>query len=271
MLGLAVKLIYTVDDRLTQLCVGLVGEIAALADGCEESLPCGCEMLEESSLELRDPLDGNTLQQIIYYCVDYSHLKLNRDGRISVLLKDISQLKTPADCVAIVEQPRHRLQLSSIAGNLVLALDGVQNPGNLGTILRLADWFGVRDVICSKECADCFNPKVVQATMGAILRVRVHYVDNLAQVLNEAKNLGMPIYGTLLDGENIYSKRLQNRGVIVMGNEGRGLSDECQEALTDRLFIPPYPANCPTSESLNVAMATGIIIAEFRRGKYEAK
>ncbi|MBR4028756.1 MAG: RNA methyltransferase [Alistipes sp.] len=186
-------------------------------------------------------------------------------------MERISQLKTPADCVAIVEQPRHRLQLSSIAGNLVLALDGVQNPGNLGTILRLADWFGVRDVICSKECADCFNPKVVQATMGAILRVRVHYVDNLAQVLNEAKNLGMPIYGTLLDGENIYSKRLQNRGVIVMGNEGRGLSDECQEALTDRLFIPPYPANCPTSESLNVAMATGIIIAEFRRGKYEAE
>lgn len=186
-------------------------------------------------------------------------------------MERISQLKTPADCVAIVEQPCHRLQLSSIANNLVLALDGVQNPGNLGTILRLADWFGVRDVICSKECADCFNPKVVQATMGAILRVRVHYVDNLAQVLNEAKNLGMPIYGTLLDGENIYSKRLQNRGVIVMGNEGRGLSDECQEALTDRLFIPPYPANCPTSESLNVAMATGIIIAEFRRGKYEAE
>jgi TrmH family RNA methyltransferase len=99
------------------------------------------------------------------------------------------------------------------------------------------------------------------------LRVRVHYVDNLALWLDDAKRLGMPIYGTLLDGENIYSRQLENRGVIVMGNEGRGLSDACREALTDRLYIPPYPADAPTSESLNVAMATGIILAEFRRNR----
>lgn len=180
-------------------------------------------------------------------------------------MERISQLKTATDCLAVVEQPQYRLDINPKA--LILALDGVQNPGNLGTILRLADWFGVRDVVCSKECADCYNPKVIQATMGAILRVRVHYVDNLASWLDEAKRLGMPIYGTLLDGENIYSKQLENRGVIVMGNEGRGLSDACREALTDRLYIPPYPADAPTSESLNVAMATGIILAEFRRNR----
>lgn len=180
-------------------------------------------------------------------------------------MERISQLKTATDCLAVVEQPQYRLDINPKA--LILALDGVQNPGNLGTILRLADWFGVEDVICSKECADCYNPKVVQATMGAILRVRVHYVDNLVALLREAQGLGMPIYGTLLDGENIYSKKLENRGVIVMGNEGRGLSEECRECLTDRLYIPPYPADAPTSESLNVAMATGIILAEFRRSR----
>jgi TrmH family RNA methyltransferase len=182
-------------------------------------------------------------------------------------MERISQLKTASDTLAIVEQPKYRLDIETERESLILALDGVQNPGNLGTIIRLADWFGVKDIICSKECADCYNPKVIQATMGAILRVRVHYVDDLAKTLLKAKDCGMPIYGTLLDGDNIYSAELKNRGIIVMGNEGRGLSDECRETLTDKLLIPPYPANCPTSESLNVAMATGIILSEFRRTK----
>ncbi|MBR5133704.1 MAG: RNA methyltransferase [Alistipes sp.] len=182
-------------------------------------------------------------------------------------MERISQLKTPSDCLAIVEQPRHKLSLKALQAKLILALDGVQNPGNVGTIVRLADWFGVEDIICSKECADIYNPKVVQATMGALLRVRVHYVDNLAEILKSAAAEGTPIYGTLLDGKNIYSKRLANHGIIVMGNEGQGVSEECRKTLTHKLFIPPYPADRPTSESLNVAMATGIILAEFRRGK----
>ncbi len=181
-------------------------------------------------------------------------------------MERISQLKTPSDCLAIVEQPRHTLPTKALQSSLTLALDGVQNPGNLGTIVRLADWFGVEDILCSKECADIYNPKVVQATMGALLRVRVHYVDNLAQILSSAANNGTPIYGTLLDGNNIYSEKLSNRGIIVMGNEGQGVSEECRKILTHKLFIPPYPIDRPTSESLNVAMATGIILAEFRRG-----
>lgn len=182
-------------------------------------------------------------------------------------MERISMLKSPSDTLAVVEQPHYNFSIDDIATRLTIALDGVQNPGNLGTIIRLADWFGVEDVICSKECADIYNPKVVQATMGALLRVRVHYVDNLSKVLQSAASSGIPIYGTLLDGNNIYSEKLSTRGVIVMGNEGRGLSDECRNRLTHKLFIPPYPMGRSTSESLNVAMATGIILAEFRRPK----
>jgi TrmH family RNA methyltransferase len=180
-------------------------------------------------------------------------------------MERISQLKSANTTLAVVEQPRYRLDEGALKHTLVLALDGVQNPGNMGTIMRLADWFGVSDILCSRECADCYNPKVVQATMGAILRVRVHYVDDLAALLKRLNSCGMPIYGTLLDGENIYTKQLTANGVIVMGNEGRGLSDVCRATVSDSLFIPPYPIDTPTSESLNVAMATAVVLAEFRR------
>lgn len=179
-------------------------------------------------------------------------------------MERITQLKTATDYLAVVGQPQHKLPTTNDKA-LRLALDGVQNPGNLGTIIRLADWFGVEDIICSAECADCYNPKVVQATMGAILRVRVHYVDNLAAYLRTAADRGTPIYGTLLDGENIYHSELTPHGIIVMGNEGRGLSEACRTTLSHKLFVPSYPADRPSSESLNVAMATGIVLAEFRR------
>lgn len=180
-------------------------------------------------------------------------------------MERISQLSTASDILAVVEQPRYSLKLNDLRSKLTLALDGVQNPGNMGTIVRLADWFGVENIICSRECADLYNPKVVQATMGALLRVKVHYIDNLSALLSEARTEGLAIYGTLLDGNNIYHEKLTSEGIIVMGNEGRGLSDECRNTLTHKLFIPPYPADAPTSESLNVAMATGIILSEFRR------
>lgn len=179
-------------------------------------------------------------------------------------MERLSQLKTASQCVAIVEKPRWATPAAASATALSIALDGVQNPGNMGTIIRLADWFGVEDIFCSKECADCFNEKVVQATMGAILRVRVHYID-LAAFLERSAAEGTPIYGTMLDGENIYHAEFEPRGVIVMGNEGRGVSEECQRHLSHRLLIPAYPADRQGSESLNVAMATGIICAEFRR------
>ena len=178
-------------------------------------------------------------------------------------MERLSLLKTPSKALALVEQPHYPLPRPS-AERLMLALDEVQNPGNLGTIIRLADWFGIEEIICSKNSADCFNPKVVQATMGAILRVRVHYVD-LPDFLRQAAEAGTPLYGTFLEGDNLYDAPITKGGIVVMGNEGRGVSEEVANLISHRLFIPPYPADSRTSESLNVAMATGIICAEFRR------
>ena len=136
--------------------------------------------------------------------------------------------------------------------------------GNMGTIIRLADWFGISDIICTPNSADCFNPKVVQATMGAILRVRVHYLD-LATTLREARKRGVEVYGTFLEGENIYNSKLKANGIIVMGNEGRGVSAEVASTVSHKLLIPPYPTDRRGSESLNVAIATSIVCSEFRR------
>lgn len=179
-------------------------------------------------------------------------------------MERISMLKTPSTTLAVIEKPRHTLDRRALASQLTLALDGVQNPGNLGTIIRLADWWGISDVICSEDCADCFNPKVVQATMGAILRVRVHYTD-LDALLASASADGIAVYGTFLDGDDIYSADLSSSGIIVMGNEGRGITAACASRVTRRLFIPPYPMDRRGSESLNVAIATAVVCSEFRR------
>ncbi len=151
--------------------------------------------------------------------------------------------------------------------NLLLALDGVQDPGNLGTIIRTCDWFGIHDILCSRDTADCYNPKVVQATMGALARVRVHYVD-LPEVLSEFKAQGTPLYGTLLEGRNMYEDSAipnKQHGVIIMGNEGNGISEAIRTLITHPLLIPSYPVGEATSESLNVGIATAIVLAEFRR------
>ncbi len=179
-------------------------------------------------------------------------------------MERLSQLKTANNSLALVEIPRYDLGMAQAADALVLALDDVQNPGNLGTIVRLADWFGIGDIVCSEGTADCFNPKVVQATMGAILRVRVHYTD-LPRFLGDAARREIPVYGTFLEGDNLYDTPLTPHGIVVMGNEGRGVRPETARTVTRKLYIPPYPADRRGSESLNVAMATGIVCAEFRR------
>lgn len=145
---------------------------------------------------------------------------------------------------------------------LCLALDGVQDPGNLGTIIRIADWFGIDTIYCSQDTADAWNPKVVQATMGSIARVNIIYTK-LTDLLGQTS---LPVYGTLLDGEDLYSKNLAEEGIIVMGNEGNGISEEVRKLVTEKLFIPCYRKG-DTAESLNVAIATAITCAEFRRRK----
>lgn len=179
-------------------------------------------------------------------------------------MERLSLLKTASNSLALVEIPHYGLDMRALAGRLTLALDDVQNPGNLGTIVRLADWFGIRDIVCSENTADCFGPKAVQATMGAIARVRVHYTA-LEPFLTRAAERGTPVYGTFLEGEDIYRAGLSAGGIVVMGSEGNGISSGTARCVTRRLFIPPYPGAAPTSESLNVAMATAVVAAEFRR------
>ncbi|MBQ2459170.1 MAG: RNA methyltransferase [Bacteroidaceae bacterium] len=176
-------------------------------------------------------------------------------------LQRISFLRAPQQVLALFDLPRWTWDAASAREELCLALDGVQDPGNLGTICRVADWFGIQDILCSHETADIFNPKAVQATMGALARVRLHYVD-LPQTLAAA---GVPVFGTFLDGKSIYGQTLSSNGIIVMGNEGNGISPAVEQHVTQRLLIPNFPAGRQTTESLNVAIATSIVCAEFRR------
>lgn len=176
-------------------------------------------------------------------------------------IRKISLLKNPQDVLAVFKQPIYKSEDINLTNQLVLALDGIQDPGNVGTIIRLADWFGIEHIICNYDTADAFSPKTVQATMGALARVKVYYTT-LSKYL---KTCHAPIFGTFLEGENLYSKELTNNGIIVLGNEGKGIRQEVEKYINQRLFIPNFPLNRKTSESLNVATAAAIICAEFRR------
>ena len=195
----------------------------------------------------------------------------------------ISQLSSPSPVLAVVRKPdgldvdaadvQRILRSGSRVSGLYLALDSIRDPGNLGTILRIADWFGIDGVIASHDTVDVFNPKVVQSTMGAIFRVKFHYID-IPSVLDTAKAGGGKIYGTFLDGDNIYGRDLDcgdsAPSVIVIGNESAGISAETAAKCTDRLYIPPYPEDCPGSESLNAAIATAVTLSEFRRRQFKS-
>ena len=179
-------------------------------------------------------------------------------------LRQVSLQQTPQQVLALFRIPPDEAVLDAAAASqLTIALDGVQDPGNLGTIVRLADWFGVHDIWCSPGTADIWNPKAVQATMGGLARVRVHYVDLVSQL--RALPSSSSIYGTSLHGQNLWQAQLAPHGVVVMGNEGKGVSADVDALCRQRLLIPNYPEGQTTTESLNVAMATGIVLAEFRR------
>lgn len=200
-----------------------------------------------------------------------SHLKLhhlftissfNIDANLETLiteaeLKKISFLKTPNKALAVFEIPRE----TTIDTNaLIVALDDVRDPGNLGTIIRLCDWFGVKDLVCGTASVDCYNPKVIQATMGSITRVNVSYVD-LESFLRDAK---VEKFGAFMDGENVYKTELPSQGVLVLGNEANGISEAIEKKVTQRVSIPRFGA-LQATESLNVATAAAILLSEFKR------
>ena len=186
------------------------------------------------------------------------------DGTVAsrLQLDRMSNLTTASDVIAVYEMPDVRLDEVDLRSGLTIVLDGVQDPGNLGTIMRIADWFGIYNIVCSEGTVDVYNPKVVQATMGAISRVRV-FNTSLHDLFERYADL--PVFGTFLEGENIYGADLSETGFIVMGNEGTGISPEVKQFATRKLLIPSWPGDVPTSESLNVGMATAIVVSEFRR------
>lgn len=179
----------------------------------------------------------------------------------------VSNFQSLPEVIALAEIPDHPYRREEVQGTLALALNGIQDPGNLGTILRVADWFGVRHILCDHDCAGAYNPKCVQASMGAIFRVRPYYLD-LPAALQELKSGEYPLFGTFLDGENIYTASLPPGGVIVMGNEGKGIAPEIAPLTDRRLTIPGFAATEEATESLNVSVATGIILSEFKRRIY---
>lgn len=244
---------------VTKADIALVRSLADKRSRAEHGL-----FVAEGRKMVAEALDSRMNVRRVFATEDYAGV----EGCEVVSRKDIermSSLKMPQGIIALVEIPKHNLP-ENPGGELTLALDGVQDPGNLGTIIRIADWFGIRDMICSPDTADCYGPKAVQATMGAVFRVRVHYAD-LPRILRDTN---APVYGTFLEGDNIYNAGLESdRGIIVLGNEGKGISRDVAAAVTGKLYIPPYPAGMPASESLNVGTAAAIVCSEFRRRAFQ--
>ncbi|MEO0038697.1 MAG: hypothetical protein RIQ59_1908 [Bacteroidota bacterium] len=186
--------------------------------------------------------------------------KINKDSKSLISdaeLKKISCLATPNNCLALFVIPADELPT---ANGLIVALDAVRDPGNLGTIIRLCDWFGVEQLWCNEQTVDLYNPKVVQATMGSLARVKVYYLDLEKQI----QNTNLPVFGTFMDGENIYQKQLPNEGILILGNEANGISGAIEKLVSERLSIPRF-GNLQKTESLNVATATAIFLSEFKR------
>lgn len=183
-------------------------------------------------------------------------------------IERMSSMSTPPGVIGVFKLPKFEaFGPENLQGRLTLALDSIRDPGNLGTIIRVADWMGVSDIVCSNDTVDCFSPKVVQATMGSLSRVRCHYLD-LCELLASST---VKVYGTFLDGENIYRSRLENNGVIVIGNESHGISPEIESVVSQRLTIPTFPEGADAAESLNAAVAASVVLSEFRSRQWQKK
>lgn len=175
-------------------------------------------------------------------------------------LERLSQLTTPNEVLALVRIPEDSLKVDELKGKLTMVLDELKDPGNLGTLIRIADWFGIGNIICSMDSVDQFNPKVIQSTMGSVARVKVHYVC-LQDILTAAAKKNLPVYGALLDGKNIYREDLRQEGLIILGNESKGISGKLLPFISERITIPRFGH----AESLNVSTAAAVICSEFRR------
>lgn len=180
-------------------------------------------------------------------------------------LERISSLETPPPVIAVLDMFEHTLDINELSDVWCIALDTIQDPGNLGTIIRSADWFGIRHIICNEGCADCFNPKVIQASMGAILRVKVYYGDLETIVKKYASGLSLPVYGTFMEGIPVYSIPAEKGGMVVFGNESRGISADLIPLIQTRITIPPGNRGDSHIESLNVASSVSVVCSVISR------
>lgn len=179
-------------------------------------------------------------------------------------MKKITQLSTPSPVMALARIPTNQSTPNTPEGQLWLGLDNIRDPGNMGTIIRLAQWFGIDTIVCNKGTVDCYNPKVVQATMGAIAHVNIHYTA-LNEFIATHQSEQWPVYGTFLEGRNLFQESLSASGMIVLGNEGQGISDEVAKEINKKILIPDFAGEGQKPESLNVSVAAAIVCAEFRR------
>lgn len=212
-------------------------------------------------IKVIEELIDSTLELVHLFCTSSMFPEIAEEKKSIISeadLKKISALKTPNDCLALFKIPTEAKINTS---GLIIALDDIRDPGNLGTIIRLCDWFGISQIVCSSECVDVYNPKVVQATMGSISRVNITYID----LNNYLSKTTLPIYGTFMEGENIYKMNLHQEGIIVLGNEANGISVAIEKHVTQKIAIPRF-GNLQRTESLNVATATAIVLSEFKRG-----
>jgi TrmH family RNA methyltransferase len=205
-------------------------------------------------------LDSDFELELLFATNEYKHLSMfDKTVDVSnIELKKISQLKTPNKVLAVFHIPESKL---IGANGLILALDAINDPGNLGTIIRLCDWFGIENLVCSKDTVDCYNQKVVQASMGSLTRIQIMYTD-LQSYVSSSK---LPVFIADMDGENVYKTSLPKEAILIMGNEANGISDEIRALVNAKISIPRF-GNTQQTESLNVATATAILISEFKRG-----
>jgi TrmH family RNA methyltransferase len=179
-------------------------------------------------------------------------------------LRQISSLKTPHNALAVIPVAEQILDTEKVFNELFAVLDSVQDPGNLGTIIRAAAWFGIKNIVCSLDCVDVYNPKVIQATMGAVLNVNVYYYD-LKKLVIQANEKNIPVFGTLLEGESVYTHPLGKKGIILLGNESKGISEELIPYITEKIMIPRFGKAKSGIDSLNVGMAASVVFSEFLR------
>lgn len=230
------------------------------------------KFLAEGLKIISELLDSNYEIETLFCTPDFLNVFSkeikNHTEVIEVKEKDlarISLLKTPQKAIAIVKIPPQNLEFKNLENQLTLFLDDINNPGNLGTIIRLANWFGIPQVVCSEETVDVYNPKVIQATMGALAGTEVFYVNKIHFFENIKNNTSLKIYGSFIDGDNIYKKELTKNGIIILGNESHGISNELIPLIDYKLSIPNFSNHLKGTESLNVAVASAIFCSEFRR------